>query len=244
MPFRNATEGIPYNSKPWDNPRTPHDPYTMPGSEHTRPEMSSEEIRAVFDEARRWGKKTACHVMGRTAIANVLEAGVDVLDHGVYLDEALAERMARAGTYFCPTLSAYDRQTMNPKFQRGEDWARAHSVLVEAHEKSFEVAVRAGVKIVNGTDTTGSYAEELELMRAGGMSAMDTVLACTLNAAEALGMADCIGSIRAGMLADIVLLDANPLDDPYAIEQVYLVIKEGTPHFPGALAVFERPNGV
>ena len=204
-----------------------HDPYPMPGPEQTRAEISLDEIRAVFEEGRRWGKRTACHAMGTEAIANVLEAGVDVVDHGVYLNDELAERMARQGTILCPTLSAYDRQTMNPRFKRGEEWAKKHSVLVKPHEDSFRAAVRAGVKIVNGTDTTGDYAEELELMREGGLKPMDSILACTGTAAEALGWEDRVGTIAAGKLADIVILDGDPLANPRALELVDLVIKDG-----------------
>jgi imidazolonepropionase-like amidohydrolase len=58
-----------------------HDPYPMPGPKQTRPEMSLEELRAIFDEAHRWGKRAACHVMGSTAITNLLEAAADVIDH-------------------------------------------------------------------------------------------------------------------------------------------------------------------
>jgi imidazolonepropionase-like amidohydrolase len=209
-----------------------HDPYPMPGMEQTCAEMALEEIRAVFNEAQNRGKKTACHAIGSKAISNVLEAGVDVVDHGIYLNDALAERMARQGTYLCPTLSAYCNQTMNPKFQRGEAWARAHRVLVRPHEESFKAALRAGVKIVVGTDTTGSYAEELELMRGHGMPAMDTLLGCTSTAAKALGWEDRIGTLEAGKLADLVVLDSDPLTDPWAIEKVFLVIKEGILYRP------------
>jgi imidazolonepropionase-like amidohydrolase len=58
-----------------------HDPYPMPGPKQTRPEMSLEELRAIFDEAHRWGRRAACHVMGSTAITNLLEAAADVIDH-------------------------------------------------------------------------------------------------------------------------------------------------------------------
>jgi imidazolonepropionase-like amidohydrolase len=214
-----------------------HDPFPMPGPEQTRPEMSLEEIRAVFDEAHRWGKKAACHVMGSVAIANVLEAGADVIDHGVYLNDALAERMARQGTYYSPTLSAYCRQTMNPRFQRGEEWARSHAVLVEPHRQSIRAAVRAGVKVVTGTDSTGVYAEEVELMREAGMSAMDSVLACTRYAAEALGMADQLGTLVEGKLADLVVLDGDPLADPYALERVHLVVKDGVVYRPDQIVL-------
>jgi imidazolonepropionase-like amidohydrolase len=209
-----------------------HDPYPMPGPEQTRPEMSLEELRAVFDEAHRWGKRAACHVMGSIAIANVLEAGADVIDHGTYLNDALAERMVRQGTYYSPTLSAYCCQTMHPRFQRGEEWARSHSVLVEPHCDAIRAAVRAGVKVVTGTDSTGVYAEEVQLMREGGMKPMDSILACTRYAAEALGMADQIGTVVEGKLADLVVLDGDPLADPWALERVQLVVKDGRAYRP------------
>lgn len=214
-----------------------HDPFPMPGPEQTRPEMSLEEIRAVFDEAHRWGKRAACHVMGSVAIANVLEAGADVIDHGIYLSDALAERMARQGTYYSPTLSAYCRQTMNPRFQRGEEWARAHAVLVEPHLAAIRAAVRAGVKVVTGTDSTGVYAEEVELMRQAGLAAMDSLLACTRHAAEALGLADQIGTVGEGKLADLVVLDGDPLADPYALERVHLVVKDGAVYRPDQIVL-------
>jgi imidazolonepropionase-like amidohydrolase len=214
-----------------------HDPYPMPGPEQTRPEMSLQEIRAVFDEAHRWGKKAACHVMGSIAITNVLDAGADVIDHGIYLTDALAERMARQGTYYSPTLSAYCRQTMSPRFQRGDEWARSHSVLVEPHLRAIRAAVRAGVKVATGTDSTGVYAEEVELMREAGMAAMDSLLACTRYAAEALGMADRIGTVVEGKLADLVVLDGDPLADPYALERVHMVVKDGVTYRPDEIVL-------
>ncbi len=75
--------------------------------------------------------------MGTEAITNVLEAEVDVVNHDVYLNDEFAERMARQGTILCPALSAYDHQTMNPRFKRGKEWAKKHSVLVKPHEDSL-----------------------------------------------------------------------------------------------------------
>lgn len=213
-----------------------HDPYSMPGVEQTRAEMNLDEIKAVFDEGHNWGKKAACHVMGTKAIKNVLDAGVDIIDHGIYLNDALAERMAREGVVYSPTLSAYCRQTMNPRFGRGQAWADEHSVLIEPNLEAVRAAVRAGVMLVVGTDSTGLYAEEVEMLREAGLDAMGSLLAATSNAAKALGRDD-IGRIAPGMLADIVVLDADPLADPYALEAVHLVVKDGVVYRPESLGL-------
>lgn len=215
-----------------------HDPYCMPGGgELTRAEMSPEEIRSIFAEARRWGKLTCAHVMGTQALHNVLDEGIDIVHHGIYLNEDHARRMVASGTVYCPTLSAYDRQTMHPAFERGAPWAAEHQPLVEPHERSIRIAIEHGIKIVIGTDSTGSYAEELELLRSAGMSPMETILASTRNGAEALGMADELGTIEPGKIADIVIVDGDPLDDPYAIQRVWKVIHDGRVYSPEALVL-------
>lgn len=210
-----------------------HDPCCMPGHhEASRAEMGRDEIIAAYTEARLWGKLTTAHVMGVKAIDNVLEAGVDILHHGTYLNEAQARKMAADGTYFCPTSSAYERQTMNPLFGRGEAWAEEHEVLVAPHAESVARAVAAGVPIVIGTDSTGSYAEEVELVRAAGMSPMDSLVAATSRAAAALRLDAEIGSIEVGKNADIVVIDDDPLADPYALERVEAVVRDGTVYRP------------
>lgn len=224
-----------------------HDPYPMPGVEQTRPEMNLEEIRAVFDEGHNWGKKAGCHVMGTRAIKNVLDAGADIIDHGIYLNDALAERMARDGVVYSPTLSAYCRQTMNPRFGRGQAWADAHAVLVEPNLEAIRAAVRAGVTLVVGTDSTGLYAEEVEMLREAGVDAMGSLLACTANGAKALGLESDIGTVVAGKAADIVVLDQDPLADPYALEAVHLVLKDGAVYRPetvGLLAAGAMPDRI
>jgi imidazolonepropionase-like amidohydrolase len=121
---------------------------------------------------------------------------------------------------------------MHPRFQRGEEWARSHSVLVEPHREAICAAVRAGVKVVTGTDSTGVYAEEVQLVREGGMKSMDSILASTRYAAEALGMADRIGTVVEGTPADPVVLDGDPLADPWALERVHMVMKDGRAYRP------------
>ncbi|MDK7666267.1 amidohydrolase family protein [Cytobacillus oceanisediminis] len=204
-----------------------HDPWPMPGDQKTRAEFTFEELSAAFEEAHKWGKRTACHCMGEIALRNVIEAGIDVIDHGIYLNDELASLMVEKGIYLTPTFSAYHKQTLNPKYSRGTEWVKDHTPLAEAQVNSVRAAIKAGVKIVNGTDSVGNYAEEVELLRREGMDPMKSLLACTSWAAEALGWEDKIGTVEPNKIADIVILGGNPLDDPYALEKVEIVIKEG-----------------
>jgi imidazolonepropionase-like amidohydrolase len=222
-----------------------HDPLpTLPGLEKTRPELTIEEMSAAVDVAHTWGRFTACHVMGSTAIERVVEAGLDIIDHGVYLNDRLADMMAEKGTVLTPTYSAYVVQTMHPRFKRGAAWKAIHEVLVPGHHQAVAAAVRAGVTMVIGTDTTGCYAEEVAMLREAGMSAADTLLACTSNAAKAMRMDSEIGTVQGGKLADLVVMAGNPLADPYALEGVELVFKGGRLFTPGGLTYAEQQVAV
>jgi len=216
-----------------------HDPWEMPGPEKTRPEVTADEIAAAVDAAHAWGKKAGCHVMGSTAIARALDAGVDIIEHGHYLTPELADRMAAQGVSYTPTLSSYDVQTMHPRFRRGQSWAEEHARLRPAHSDAIANAIHAGVRILNGTDSVGCYAEEVALLRTAGMSAADSLLACTRWPAEALGIDDRLGTVQPGKAADLVLLDGDPLVDPYALEKVSTVIKDGIRYDPQHLTYGE-----
>jgi len=217
-----------------------HDPWPMQGEEKTRPELTVEEMRAAFDVAHAWGKQAACHVMGSTAIERVIESGVDIIEHGQYLTPSLARRLVEKQVSFTPTMSSYDAQTMHPRFRRGERWASEHELLLEGHRTALANALEAGAKILNGTDSVGCYAEEVEMFRKAGMSAIDSLLTCTRWPAEALGIAGEIGTIAPGHRADLVVLDGDPLADAYALEKVVSVIKDGKQYDPDALTYAER----
>jgi imidazolonepropionase-like amidohydrolase len=214
----------------------------MPGPEQTRAEMPLELMRAAFDVAHAWGRHATCPVMGTVAIGRAIEAGVDIVEHGVYLDEALATRMAERGVVLDPTLSAYMSQTMHPRFGRGDAWRRAHEQLVDAQRSAFAAALACGVDVVVGTDSCGCYAEEVALMRAFGMSPTAALLACTATAARALGLEDEIGTVAPGRCADLVVLAGDPLADPRALESVEYVIRAGAVHRPADLALLEAPG--
>jgi imidazolonepropionase-like amidohydrolase len=214
-----------------------HDPVEIDGPEKTVPQMSLDEMQAAFDVARDHGLLTACHVMGTVAIGRVLDAGVNVLSHGFYLNDDLAQRMAEQNVFLDPTLSSYGRQTMNPKLKRGAAWAKRHEMLLAPMENAFRAAVKADVKIVTGTDSAGRYAEDVTMMREFGLDPLKSLLACTLYAAQALGIADRVGTIETGKVADLLVLDGNPLDDAYDLEKVDRVIQAGTVLRPSNITI-------
>lgn len=204
-----------------------HDPVFVGTDQCTQPEMREEEIRAAFEEAQVRGKKTACHVMGTIAIDRVLNAGVNVISHGYYLNKEQAQRMAEECVFLDPTLSSYGIHTLSPKLNRGQKWVDEHKVLLEPMESAFRNAVEAGVRIVEGTDTAGQYLDDLRMMREFGLDSMETLRACTANAADALGLGHQIGTIETGKFADIVLVEGDPLAEVDALGRVSWVIQMG-----------------
>lgn len=210
----------------------------VPADEHgvaTRPGYSAREVAAAYDEVRRHGAMAACHVMGEEAIRAVLDAGADVIDHGHYLTPELARRMAADGTYLTPTLSSYDVQTAHPRFCRGAEWAAEHAPLLDGHRSAMRAALDAGVRILVGTDTVGCFAEEVALLREAGMSAHDTLLAATRWACDALGVSEEVGTVEIGKRADLALVGAGVLDDPYALEDTAGVLVGGVHHSTASL---------
>jgi imidazolonepropionase-like amidohydrolase len=214
-----------------------HDPILIDGPQKTRPEMELDEIRAAFDQAKAHGKMTACHVMGTTAIERVLDAGVDVISHGYYLNDELAHRMVEQGVYLDPTLSSYGRQTINPELKRGFAWTELHMPLIAAMENGFRSAVKAGVKVVTGTDSAGRYSEDVAMMREFGLGAAESLFACTRHAADALALGHLIGTIEVGKAADIVVIDGDPLADAYDLDKVSLVIQAGRAMRPEEITI-------
>jgi len=214
-----------------------HDPVYVPGDQKTQPEMTQEEISAAFEEAKVRGKRTACHAMGTVALDRVLNAGVNVISHGYYLNKEQAARMKEDGVFLDPTLSSYGRHTMGPKLNRGKAWGEAHRMLLPALESSFLNALEAGVTIVQSTDTAGQYADDVEMMRNFGMGAMDTLLACTRNAARALDLEEKIGTIEPGKVADIVVLAKDPLADAQNLKAVEWVIQAGNAMRPADITL-------
>lgn len=203
---------------------------SRPGVQH----MSTGEIEAAVDEAHRLGKRVAAHAQGPSGIKACVRAGVDSIEHGFRLDEEACEMMARAGTYYVPTLSAGAAMTRHGTSEKLPGYVVEKSRAARntaAH--SFTMALSFGVKIATGTDAGspfnyhGDNAQEIELMVKHGMNPMRAIVAATGAAAECLGIDEQVGTLEPGKLADLVILDGDPLADITAIRRVKAVIKEG-----------------
>ena len=206
------------------------------GVEPGSAQLTCEEMRAAVEEAKKAGKLTASHAQGTTGIKNAVRAGIDSIEHGFYLDAEAIDMMLERGTFFVPTLAA-----LYHIIQAGPD-SGIPAFMIEKSERatdaqieSFRRAVEAGVRIAAGNDggtpfnLSDNLVSELERMVVAGMSPAEALATANGNAAELLHMADQIGTVEQGKLADLVVLDADPLVDISALRQVHVVIKAGQP---------------
>jgi imidazolonepropionase-like amidohydrolase len=194
----------------------------------SQPTLTVEELRAIVDETHGWGKKVACHAYGGIGLQRALDGGCDSIEHGLDLDDAVVAQMLKQGTWYVPTLSVYYT-----------DWAAADTpagqrdrLRASAHEASFKKALKAGVKIVFGTDMGGipwtePMAQEFSRMVEFGMQPMDAIRAATSRAAVMLEMDGTIGVVAPGAFADLVAVRGDPLRDIQALESIKFVMKGG-----------------
>jgi imidazolonepropionase-like amidohydrolase len=193
-----------------------------------QPTLTVEELRAIVDETHGWGKKVACHAYSGIGLHRALDGGCDSIEHGLDLDDAAIAQMLKQGTWYVPTLSVYYT-----------DWAPADTpdgrrdrLRASAHEVSFKKAMKAGVKIVFGTDMGGipwtePIAQEFSHMVEFGMSPMDAIQSATSRAAVMLDMEGKIGVVAPGAFADVVAVGGDPLRDIKTLENVSFVMKNG-----------------
>ena len=187
-------------------------------------QFSESEIKAVVDEARRWGKDVAAHAYGGEGAKNAIRAGVRSIEHGMLLDDEAIDLMVKKGTWWCPTLSVYIPDS------KEEDTDLRRRVVAH-HKEVFQKAMRKGVKIAFGTDVGafehGTSARELRRMADYGMSPLDVIRAATVRGAELLRMEKLIGTVEPGKYADVIAVDGDPLKDIGAFEKVVFVMKGG-----------------
>ena len=207
------------------------------GSHGTVPGAASytvEEMAAAVDEARKLGVFVAAHAHGAEGIKNALQAGARSIEHAMYLDEEAIAMLRDRDAYLVMDLLAghfdliesYDPEWMDTKISG--DPRKEY----EAYAARFAQAYRHGVKIAFGTDAGvyphGRNAEQFHLMVQAGMTPADAIRTATITAAGLLGLETQVGSLKAGMYADIIAVRGNPLQDIRVLENVSFVMKGGT----------------
>ena len=194
----------------------------------SQPTFTLEELRAIVEETHAVRKKVACHAYGGEGLHRALDGGCDSIEHGLALDDAAVAQMVRQGTWYCPTLSVYHHEWAPEDTPAG----RRDRKRATVHDPSFQKALRAGVRIVFGTDVGGfpwsePIAQEFPRMTALGMSPGDAIRSATSASADMLGMRGQIGVIAPGAYADIVAVAGDPLADINELSRVGFVMKAG-----------------
>ena len=194
--------------------------------------FSLPEMQALVTESHALGRRVMCHALGGPGLRTALEAGVDSIEHGCYLDAEpmLMAKMAAQGTFFVPTLTVYvyHRESASPH-------VRARAVaLYPHHVASVQRALELGVPIAAGTDAGGhghpKNALELKYLVEAGLTPMQALRSATQWAAQCLGLERDLGTIEQGRLADLVVVNGNPLTDVTLLldpARIELVLKGG-----------------
>jgi len=193
-------------------------------------ELSVEELSAIITVAHEHGRKVCAHAMANRAIRNCIEAGIDSIEHGVYLDEESAQVMGEKGITLVPTFSNVAR-VADPDYNAlagmPERAKELREGVVEPHAASVRMALEAGVMIGVGTDSAGHFIDELAMMCDLGMTTMDALVTATANGAILCGIEDQTGTIDVGKQADLVVLRDDPLADVRNLSKIDMVLKAG-----------------
>src|SRR6266496_637839 len=194
------------------------------------PQLTPAEMAALVDESHRLRKKVAVHCHGDQAAREAIEAGVDSIEHGSFMKPETLTRMKNKGTFLTPTLMATEWIMSKLDHYPPALQAKAKAAAA-ARSDMFRNAVKIGVKISFGTDAAvfphGQNAKEFKLMVDLGMTPIDALKSATANDAELLGIAQKVGTLEKGKLADIVAMPGDPASDITATERVFFVMKEG-----------------
>jgi imidazolonepropionase-like amidohydrolase len=197
------------------------------------PQFTDSELAAVIQTANDYGLWTAAHAHGKEGMRRAVNAGINSIEHGTYMDQEIMALMKSKGTYYVPTIMAGNwvaEKAKIPNFFPALVKPKAEKIGPQI-QATFSAAYKAGVKIAFGTDSGvsahGDNWQEFILMTEGGMPNAIALKSATIETAKLLRMEDRIGQIKPGMLADIIALAENPLNDISAVSKVSFVMKDG-----------------
>jgi imidazolonepropionase-like amidohydrolase len=202
----------------------------------TASQPTLEELTAAIEEAHKMGKRAIAHAQGHDAIEKVIKAGTDSVVHGFFMDEECADMMVK-NNVFLESTNLYVKRVKDMGKGELPDWMIEKAIETwEDKKKNFKMYLQKGIKISFGSDCgvpflkQGDNAVELSVFVELGMSPMNAIIAATKTASEAIGIGDIVGTIEEGKLADIILVDGNPLQDISILseeEKIKMVIKNG-----------------
>ena len=195
-------------------------------------QYSPEEMRAIVETAHGLGRKVAAHAHGALGIKYAVEAGVDSIEHGSFINEEDIQLMKQHGTYLVPTLYLMDWFMENyQKMGLTENMLAKGRVVMPAARENVGHAIHEGVKIAFGTDAAvyphGLNAHEFAVMVKLGMTPLAAIQASTVNAADLIGWTDRVGTLEPGKFADLIAVQGDPLEDVTVLEHVDFVMKGG-----------------
>ncbi|TRY28781.1 metal-dependent hydrolase family protein [Aliiglaciecola sp. M165] len=195
-------------------------------------QYSQEEMNAIVEEAKLRGLVTAAHAHGTDGIKAAIKAGVTSVEHASFLDKEAIKLAKKYGTYF--SMDIYTTEYILGEGEKAgilQESLDKERVVGARQRESFTQAVKAGVKMVFGSDAGvyphGDNPKQLSRMVRFGMTEMQALQAATINPATMLKKSDELGSIDVGKVADIIAVKGNPLDDISVMEDVQFIMKDG-----------------
>ena len=197
------------------------------------PQFTNEELNSIVATANDYGLWTAAHAHGKEGMKRAVIAGINSIEHGTYMDQEVMDLMKSKGTYYVPTIMAGDwvaEKAKIPNFFPALVKPKAKKIGPQI-QSTFAKAYKAGVKIAFGTDSGvsahGDNWQEFILMTNAGMTNQDALKSATIETAKLLRVEDKLGQIKPGMLADIIAVQQNPVEDISTVENVIFVMKDG-----------------
>ena len=197
------------------------------------PQFTNAELTAIIATANDYGLWTAAHAHGKEGMKRAVVAGINSIEHGTYMDQEVMDLMKARGTYYVPTIMAGDwvaKKAKIPNFFPELVKPKAEKIGPQI-QSTFAMAYKAGVKIAFGTDSGvsahGDNWQEFILMTDAGMSNKDALKSATIETAKLLRVEDKLGQIKSGMLADIIAVQNDPLQDISTVKNVSFVMKDG-----------------